>query len=366
MTDHPTRHGLADRYTPRVKTRGAGLVAAQFVRNPEPLLGLKARINKAGSVIMQKSVTVGIDVSKNILDFICLPDGRPMHVANSKKGIATLVKTLQKITPNMVVLEASGGYQTAVVAAMHEAAIPFKVVNPRQVRDFARSLNRLGKTDSLDARTLAEFGLSRKLVPDTPKAPELVKISFLLRRREQLLQMITAEKSHLEQTPPEYQPEVTELMALITKRLKSVDKEISYTLQENPELAEQDKLIQSIPGIGPVTAATLIADLPEICSLGRKQICALAGVAPFNRDSGKYRGQRHIFAGRAGVRKTLYCALRPCLQFNPVVKRWFNHLISLGKPYKVAAIACIRKLLVVIRAMLISNTHWNQNLHSPA
>lgn len=341
------------------------MVAAQLVKNPEPLLEQKARIYKDGRLIMQKRIVVGIDVSKNILDYTWLPDGKAMQTQNTSQGIASLIAALHKLRPEIVVLEATGGYQNAVVAALHKADIACAVVNPRQVRDFARSLNRLGKTDTLDALTLAEFAYSRKLVPSTPKAPVLTEMSFLLRRRDQLQTMITAEKNHLEQTPVLYRAELLEHMAILTQRLKNIDKQIRQLIRDTPALVEQDKVIQSIPGIGPVTSATILAHLPEITLIGRKQICALVGVAPYNRDSGKYRGQRHIFAGRTQVRKVLYCALRPCLQFNPVVKKWFNHFISLGKPYKVAAIACIRKLLVVIRAMLISNTHWNHKLHCP-
>lgn len=336
------------------------------MKNPEPLLELRARIYKDGRFIMQKRIVVGIDVSKSTLDYTWLPAGKAMQTPNTFQGIASLMDTLHELQPDIVVLEATGGYQNAVAAALHEADIPYAVVNPRQIRDFARSLNRLGKTDKLDALTLAEFALSRKLVPNTPKAPVLVDIAFLLRRREQLQAMIKAEKSHLEQTPESYRHELLDLMESLTRHLKSVEKQIQQAIRDTPSLAEQDKVIQSIPGVGPVTSATILACLPEIALIGRKQVCALVGLAPFNRDSGKYRGQRHIFAGRAQIRKVLYCALRPCLQFNPVIKKWFNHFISRGKPYKVAAIACIRKLLVVMRAMLISNTLWDPQQHSPA
>lgn len=315
---------------------------------------------------MQEPIFVGVDISKNILDYTWLPNGSAMQVANTPKGISMLIAALQKLQPAMVAMEATGGYQTPLVNTLHKAGIPFAVINPRQIRDFARSLNRLGKTDKLDALSIAQFAQSRKLIPDTPKTSERVEMAFLLRRREQLQGMITAEKNHLEQTPELYKSELLELLSILAQRLRVVDARLREIIKASPDLAEPDAIIQSIPGIGPVTSATLLALLPEMPLLGRKQICALVGVAPYNRDSGKYRGQRHIFAGRAQIRKVLYCALRPCLQFNPVVKRWFNHFISLGKPYKVAAIACVRKLLVVIRAMLISKTVWKEELHSPS
>lgn len=313
--------------------------------------------------MQSERVVFGVDVSKNILDYTWLPQGKAMSVANSATGIASLVKKLLVIRPEIVVLEATGGYQNDLEVALHEAGIVYAVVNPRQVRDFARSLNRLGKTDKLDALTLAEFALSRKLIPTVPKPKECKEISFLLRRREQLQDMITAEKNHLEHTPAAFRQGLLELLDTLARHLRDIDKQIRQRILANQSFAEQDKIIQSIPGIGPVTSATLLSSLPEIRFLGRKQVCALVGLAPYNRDSGNYRGQRHIFAGRAFVRKILYCTLRPCLQFNSVVKKWFNHFISLGKPYKVAAIACVRKLLVVIRAMLVSNTHWDETLH---
>lgn len=334
------------------------------MKNPEPLLEHKARIYKEGRIIMQKSIVVGIDVSKNVLDYTWLPGGKSMQTPNTPKGIAALIKVLRGLRPEIVVMEATGGYQTSAANALHQAAIPCAVVNPRQIRDFARSLNRLGKTDKLDALTIAQFAQSRKLVPDTPKPAECLEIGFLLRRRDQLQGMITAEKNHLEQTPEPLRMELYEHINLLVQHLRKINSQIKESIQKSPTLAKQDAIIQSIPGLGPVTSAALLSFLPEMPHIGRKQVCALVGVAPFNRDSGKYRGQRHIFAGRAQVRKVLYCALRPCLQFNPVVKKWFNHFISLGKAYKVAAIACVRKLLVVIRAMLISNTHWNEKLHS--
>lgn len=315
---------------------------------------------------MQNEIFVGIDVSKSTLDYTWLPNGKAMQTPNTSKGIKALIKVLQDMRPQMVAMEATGGYQSAVANALHEAGLPYSVVNPRQIRDFARSLNRLGKTDKLDALSIAQFAQSRKLVPDTPKTPEQVEMAYLLRRRDQLQAMLTAEKGHLEQTPERFKKQLHEHMGILTQSLKSMDKQLQELIKKIPAMSQQDAIIRSIPGVGPVTSATILAHLPEITHVGRKQVSALVGVAPFNRDSGRYRGQRHIFAGRAQVRKVLYCILRPCLQCNPVIKKWFNHFISLGKPYKVAAIACVRKLLVVIRAMLISNTHWNPNLHSLA
>lgn len=315
---------------------------------------------------MRKSITVGIDVSKATLDYTWTPKGIASQVTNDLKGIQKLIKKLIKLKPQIVVMEATGGYHYAIADALADAGIPYKVVNPRLIRDFARSLNRLAKTDKLDALNIAEYGAVNTLTPDRPRDLELRSISALLLRRKQLQQMITMEKGHLEQVrlaASGFEPELLGHIAVLNQSLNALNKAIRLLLESVPELAAMDAVMQSIPGIGPITSATIIAELPEIRALGRKQICALVGVAPFNRDSGKFRGQKHIHAGRDKVRGALYCALRPCLQNNAVVKAWFERFIAKGKPYKVAAIACIRKLLVVIRAMLLNNTTWNPEMH---
>ena len=305
---------------------------------------------------------IGIDVSKNSLDYLCLPEKNAGKAKNNPEGITKLLTCFKALQPQLVVLEATGGYQQAVVKALHENAVPVKVVNPRQVRDFARSLNRLGKTDSLDAETLAQFGLSRELKPTSPKSEDLERISALLLRREQLQLMLTAERGHLEHMPEPLASDIREHIAQLRGFLKVLDGEIRARIKANPTYAEHDAIVQSVPGFGPVVAATLLAELPEITVLGRKQVAALVGVAPFNRDSGKFRGQRHIAGGRTKVRNVLYCAMRACLRWNAVVRGWFDAFRACGKPYKVAVIACIRKLLNVVRAMLITGKRWNQDI----
>ena len=309
---------------------------------------------------MQKqNIVVGIDVSKATLDYTWLPNGQTRQAANSPTGIAGLIKELGKISPVLVVVEATGGYQNSLVEALHTENIPVKVANPRQVRDFARSLNRLGKTDKLDARTLAEFGRTHAFAGDRPKSEGRVALSRLIVRRNQLTAMITAERGHLEHASGTIAAGIREHIGLMTALLKSVESNVREIIRTIPGFALQDSLVQSIPGIGPVVSATLLAELPEITEAGRKEVAALVGVAPFNRDSGKYRGQRHIAGGRAKIRNALYCAMRSCLRFNQVVRSWFDKFIAAGKAYKVAVIACVRKLLVVIRAMLINQTRWN-------
>jgi transposase len=312
---------------------------------------------------MQKKI-IGVDVSKATLDYTIQPDGRVEQVENNKAGIKKFITWAKKQKPQLVLLEATGGYQTLLVDSLHEAAVPVKVMNPRQVRDFARSLNRLGKTDQLDARILVQFGLSRDLEPDEPKDKLLVRMSQILQRRNQIQILITAEKNHLENAAPEIVPGIHQIIALLSGQLKELDKMIRGIIASTPRFFEQDAIVQSVPGLGPVVSATLLAEFPELAQVGRKEAAAIAGVAPFNRDSGKFRGKRHISGGRGKVRTVLYCAMRPCLIHNPIVRGWFERFRSAGKPYKVAVIACIRKLLSVLRSMLINETRWDETRFS--
>lgn len=300
---------------------------------------------------------VGVDVSKATLDVFQLPEGKAKQVLNTQSGIAKLLAGMRAKPVDLVVLEATGGYQNLLVEELHNAGIPVKVVNPRQIRDFARSLNRLGKTDALDAKTIAEYGCSRELQPDERRASETIRLSRLLLRRSQLQGMISAEKSHLEHAA-DFTDGIRAHLALMRNLLKAVDKEIIEIIRACPSYARADKIMQSVPGVGPVVSATLLAELPELANIGRKEAAALVGVAPFNRDSGRYRGQRHIFAGRSKVRTTMYCAMRACLQWNPVIRGWFDKFLEAGKAYKVAVIACVRKLLIVLRAMLRADSLW--------
>jgi len=309
---------------------------------------------------MQRTKKIlGVDVSKSTLDLFLAPENKLWQVPNSQAGVKKLIARLALTPVDLVILEATGGYQSLLVEELHTAGVPVKVANPRQIRDFAKSLNRLGKTDALDAQSIAEYGQSRELQPDTPRRHEAIQLSRYLLRRKQIQSMVSAEKGHLEHAHKSFKLAIQEHLTLMECLLKSMDKEISEIVRSIPEYARADALMQSIPGIGPVVSATILAELPELTSCGRKQAAALIGVAPFNRDSGKFRGRRHIFAGRSKVRTVMYCAMRACLRWNPVVKGWFERFIEAGKPYKVAVIACVRKLLIVLRAILINNTAWD-------
>ena len=307
---------------------------------------------------MHNKITVGIDVSKATLDVTRLPGGEHQKLSNTRAGIVKLVEILKKIAPDMVVLEATGGYQRAVVEALQTAEIPVNVANPRQVRDFARSLNKLCKTDKVDASVLAQYAQSRELALTMPRSKNQITMSELLLRRNQLIEMIVAENNHLEQAPPVLASGIKELVTLMKRQMSDCDKEIRNIINSDDDFRRLDKIIQSVPGLGPVVSARLIAELPELGTLNRKQIAALVGVAPFNRDSGGYRGQRHIWAGRAKIRCALYAAMRAALRCNPRVRGWFDNFINHGKAYKVAVIACIRKLLVILNSMVRSDSVW--------
>lgn len=312
---------------------------------------------------MSQRTVVGIDVSRDSFDFCFLPSGQAGKLKNNPSGVKGFIEKAAQIKPDIVVLEATGGYQNQLVESLFQAQLPLRVENPRHISDFARSLGRLGKTDRLDAHIIARFALSRELTADEPKNPVLVRLSALLTRRSQLMTMVVMEKGQREQTEEDLTEQIDEIVGIMNIKIKEIDKAITEIIKSDEKLKRSDEVLQSIPGVGLITSATIISEMPELESVGRKQAAALAGVAPFNRDSGQYRGKRHIRGGRSKVRHVLYCIMRTCLVHNPVIKGWFERLKARGKAYKVSVIACVRKLLTVMRAMLISNTTWQPQLH---
>jgi Transposase and inactivated derivatives len=307
---------------------------------------------------MSAQIFVGVDVAKRHLDYNWVPDGQAGHVPNNEQGFVALVEKLKNLCPAMVVFEATGGYERLAVKALQAAGIPVTVINPRQARDYARSLNLLSKTDKQDALLLARFAQSRKLIPDEPKSEKREDLAALLKRREQLIGMILLEKNHLEHARASLKPDIEKHIAHLEKLVKELDKEINDRLKNEPEFKAQNEIQQSIPGVGPILSATLIAYLPELGNLNRKQLTALVGVAPFNRDSGNFRGQRHIHGGRRPVRRALYNVMRAALRYNDTVKAWFDHYRAAGKAYKVAVVACMRKLLTILNVMVATGTNW--------
>jgi transposase len=302
---------------------------------------------------------VGIDVAKAQLDIAVRPTGEQWSAPNDEAGIATLVTQLQAITPTLVVLEATGGFQRAVVTALTVAGLPVVVVNPRQTRDFAKATGQLAKTDALDARALAHFAEAVRPTPRPVPDAQTEALRALMTRRRQLVAMRTAESNRLGSAPPPAVPaDIVAHLAWLDQRLATLDDDLDTTLQASPIWRERETLYRSVPGIGPVCARMLLLDLPELGALSRQRIAALAGVAPLNCDSGTMRGYRAIWGGRAPLRATLYMAALVGVRHNPVLKTCYARLVAAGKAKKVALVACMRKLLTILNAMAKHQTPW--------
>ncbi len=308
---------------------------------------------------MGTEVWVGIDVSKARLDVALGAAGELFSAANDGRGIATLVARLVELEPELVVVEASGGLQTALVAELGAAGMPVVVVNPRQVRDFARASGQLAKTDALDARILALF--AERMRPEVrllPDAQEL-ELKALVARRRELVEMITAERNRLGSAPKVLHKEITAHIRWLEGRLKERDRDLDRMLRSSPLWREREDLLRAVPGVGPVLCATLLADLPELGALSRHEIAKLVGVAPLNRDSGTMRGRRTVWGGRAPVRAALYMATLVATRYNPAIAAFYRRLRAAGKPAKVALTAAMRKLLTILNAILKHRTPWS-------
>lgn len=306
----------------------------------------------------ENQVFVGIDVAKAQLDIALRPTGDRWAVPNEEASIASLVAQLQAAHPTLIVLEATGGYQRAVVAALAAAALPVVVVNPRQARDFAKATGQLAKTDTLDARALAHFAEAvRPPLRPLPDA-QTEELRALLTRRRQLVAMRTAEHNRLDNAPRRVQATIEAHLAWLDAQLATLDDDLDTTLRASPVWRERETLYRSVPGIGPVSARTLLLDLPELGTLSRQRIAALAGVAPYNCDSGTMRGRRAIWGGRAPLRATLYMATLVAVRHHPVLTTCYERLLAAGKAKKVALVACMRKLLTILNAMVKHQTPW--------
>lgn len=304
------------------------------------------------------AVFVGIDVSKDRLDLALRPTGERWAVANEEAGIADLVARLRHQAPTLIVLEATGGLDVPVSSALAAAGLPVVVVNPRQVRDFAKATGKLAKTDTLDASILAQFAEAVRPVARALPDAATQALSALLLRRRQLIEMLTAEKNRLGIAPTPVRKGIRAHITWLDGRLADLDEALAHTIRESPIWREKDDLLQSAPGVGPVLARTLVANLPELGTLTRQQIAALVGVAPLNRDSGTFRGTRRVWGGRAHVRATLYMSALVATRFNPVIRVFYQRLCAAGKAKKVALTACMRKLLTILNAMLKHQTPW--------
>ena len=306
------------------------------------------------------TVSVGIDVSKQTVVVATTPSGESWTTETTPRALEILVTRLLALTPQVIVVEATGGYERALVAACAAAGLPITVVNPRQVRAYAQAVGRTAKTDAIDAGLLAEFGARVQPAIRPLADAETQALAALVTRRRQLLEMIGMERSRLEQAPPTgpLTRDLRNHIKWLEKRVADVDDQVGTAIQASPVWRVQEDLLRSVPGIGPVTARTLLAELPELGRLDRRAIAALVGVAPFNCDSGQHRGQRHIWGGRASVRQALYMAALVATRFNPVLARFYQRLLAAGKRKKVALVAAMRKLLTIVNALVKHQTPW--------
>jgi len=301
---------------------------------------------------------VGIDVSQQEHVVFIRPTAQRIVVANTPAGIDTLVEALRQQGPALVVLESTGGLEVPLVWALHVAGLPVVPVNPRQVRDFARASGVLAKTDKIDAQVIAHFAEAMQPIPRRVPDQEAQEAGALLARRRQLVEMIAAEKNRLLRSIPVIQEQTHRHIAWLDQEEQDIDSDLSRRLEASPTWKAQEALLRSVPGVGPHVAHTLMVELPELGTLNRKQIATLVGVAPLNRDSGRMRGRRVIWGGRAVVRSALYMAALVATRYNCVIRAFYQRLLAQGKAKKCALIACMHKLLVILNAMVAAGTYW--------
>jgi transposase len=310
-------------------------------------------------------VYVGVDVSKDQLD-VCVRRGEAQRhndnssfvVPHDDAGIDTLVSCLLEERPELVIVEATGGFERAVVAALAAEGLPVAVVNPRQAREFARATGRLAKTDRIDASILARFAEAIRPTPKPLPDEEIRALQGILARRRQLVGMLTAENNRLPTATKPVAKRIASHIRWLEKELSRTDGDLDEAIKSSPTLSENEALLRSVPGVGPVLARTLLAQVPELGTLTHKRVAALVGVAPLNRDSGTLRGRRSVWGGRADVRAALYMGALVAARRNPVVREFYERLLAAGKPKKVALVACMRKLLAIVNAVLKHRTPW--------
>jgi transposase len=304
---------------------------------------------------------VGIDVCKKTLEVAARPEGTRWTAVNDEKGIGELADRLRLMQPTMVVLEATGGLEIPLVAALAQAKLPVVVVNPRQVRDFAKATGKLAKTDAIDATVIAHFGDAVRPEIRPIKDEQAQELSALLARRRQLVDMLTAEKNRLHTARKRIRKDIQAHIAWLEKRLKEVNGDLSKSIKEIPAWRQKDEILQSTPGVGPVLSVTLLAGLPELGSLNRREVAHLVGVAPLNRDSGQHQGKRCVWGGREEVRSVLYMSTLSAVRCNPVICAFYKRLMGAGKAHKVAMTACMRKLLVILNTMVKTGAAWRSD-----
>ena len=304
---------------------------------------------------------VGIDISKHKLDVALGKDGESFTIPYDDQHIHSLVQKLLNIQPSIILLEATGGLENKLVLQLTQHNLPVVVINPRQVRDFAKAVGRLAKTDCIDAKILAYF--AEAIQPEIKPVldEKTAEIKALIRRRKQLVKLITAEKNRLQQAPEILANDIKELIQFLQNQLKKINSDIDNHISLNKDQLDIQKILQSVPGIGPLTSASILVELPELGTLSNKKIAALAGLAPFNKDSGSFKGTKSVWGGRAYIRSVLYMATLTAIRYNPVIKDFYNRLINVGKKKKIAITACMRKLLVIFNALVKKHETWNPN-----
>jgi len=308
--------------------------------------------------VKQELTFIGIDVAKTRLDVAIRPTDRQWQVAYSEKGIQELVEQITELKPTLVLLEASGGLELPMVAALAVSNLPVVVVNPRQVRDFARATGKLAKTDALDAQVLAHFAEAIRPLPRSLPDTETQSLTALVTRRNQVMGMLVAEKNRLRTSRPPVSQRIQLHIDWLEQELDEIDRGLKEMLRNSPVWREKENLLRTVPGVGPQLAVSILAYLPELGTLNRKRIAALVGVAPFNRDSGTLRGKRAVWGGRSRIRAALYMAALVASRHNPVISAFYQRLLAAGKAKKVALTACMRKLLVILNAMLKHHSSW--------
>ena len=310
------------------------------------------------------SCFIGIDVSKDRLDVAIRPTNEKMLFANEDDSIDMLIKRLQPFRPAIILMEATGSYHQLLLGRLLAADLPAIAINPRQARDFARAIGRLAKTDRIDADVLAEF--ADKIRPELrPVADDATQqLDAICTRRRQLVAMLAAEKNRNHSAPASIRDQIKKHIVWLQKQIEQLENDLGKLIRSTPAWREKDDLLRSCKGIGPTTSHTMLASLPELGTLSRGQIAALVGVAPFNDDTGKHRGQRHIQGGRIDVRCVLYMATLAAIRSNAVIRAFHQRLIAAGKPKKLAITACMRKLLTILNAMLRTNTPWSVDFAS--
>lgn len=320
---------------------------------------------QTGVTPIEQPCIVGIDVSVATLDVRLEPAGAGWQVPNTDAGIATLIVRLSEQAPTMVVVEATGGLERRVLRELDEAGLPWRRANPWQVRQFARAMGQLHKTDQDDARLLAQYGASLHPRVRSLPSPLLERVKAVLARRRQLVKLRVMERNRRQRIAPQddlVAASIVTVLTVLDEQIAALEQAMRHLLSSDEACRGGYCLLQEVPGVGPILASTLLADLPELAEASSREVAAIVGVAPYAWDSGAWRGQRHIWGGRASVRHTLYQGTLAAKTHNPVIRCYYERLVAAGKPHKVAMVACMRKLLTILGAMLRSGTHWHPDL----